>query len=489
MNPKTALMQRHLDMADTLMQQQHVHQARAAWHAALALSNELGSAHAQLTLSYASTAEYRAALPHAQQWALLAPTDPQAHWLLAQLLRSHDRLPEALVSAERLRRLAPDWQGLNLFLAKLYLDTRQMSLATPYFEAALQDSEHDPIQHKHVQWEYAMQLLTLSEYARGWRYYNARFDCFGHANLNCCPLPAPLWQGETLTDKVIVVHGEQGIGDEIMYTSIVSDVLALQPKQLILAVHPALLEVMRASFPTCHVVAHTRGSADVADWQNGRMPDWWQTLKHDTMVDYQIPMGHLPDLFRQQRSDFPKQAHIKIDTQRAESLRPKLIEQARQQGIALKDKRLIALAWCGNLDNPHGRAKSLLLSELACLKETAADQKIVFVSLQNAQYGHDASRQTELPIIDMSAHTDDFADTVALASLCEHTLTIDTSYFHICAAAGLPTWLALREKCDWRNGWQRSDYDWYAQAELIRQSTDGDWSNVFETLRERLTKL
>ena len=148
------------------------------------------SAHAQLALSYAHTGEHVAALPHAQQWALLAPIDAQAHWLLAQLLRAHNRLPESIVQARKLLRLAPSWQGLDLFLAKLYLDTRQMSLATPHFETALDTSKDDATQHASVQWEYAMQLLTLSEYERGWRYYNSRFNVFGATELNCCPLPA-----------------------------------------------------------------------------------------------------------------------------------------------------------------------------------------------------------------------------------------------------------------------------------------------------------
>ncbi|GHA76617.1 hypothetical protein GCM10009007_16990 [Formosimonas limnophila] len=71
----------------------------------------------------------------------------------------------------------------------------------------------------------------------------------------------------------------------------------------------------------------------------------------------------------------------------------------------------------------------------------------------DAQYGHEAQMQTELPIINMSAYTENFAGTLAVASLCERVITIDTSYFHLYGAAGLPTWLLLCEKCDWRNSW------------------------------------
>ncbi len=331
-----------------------------------------------------------------------------------------------------------------------------------------------------------MQLLTLSEYKRGWSYYNARLTHFNFVQLNLCPLPAPLWQGESLKGKTIVVHGEQGIGDEIMYTSILPDIIALSPQRIILAVYPALVSVLQTSFPDVTVIAHTRCMTYIQRWRQDIMPDWWHEQNSTSPVDYQIPMGHLPNLFRQSRSDYPKQPHIKIETKRAEALLTALAQQAQTQSIDLNQKRLMALSWCGNLDNPHGQAKSLTLSQLSRLKDTVNRKNIVFVSLENAQYGHEAQMQTELPVIDMSTYTEEFADTLAVASLCERVITIDTSYFHLCGAAGLPTWLLLGEKCDWRYGWQRNDYDWYEHVELIRQQRDGDWSDVFAVLGNKL---
>jgi len=353
-SPKSLQFQQHLLHAQQLAQAGKIHQARAHWHAALALFNESATAHAELSLSYTNTAQFDQAMSHATQWVLLEPTRPQAHWLLAQLLRMSNRLPEAIAHAEQLYRLAPDWVGLNLFLAKLYLDTRQMSRATPFFEAALTETQSNPTAHAQVQWEYAMQLLTLSEYKRGWSYYNARLTHFDFTSLNICPLPAPLWQGEPLEDKTIVIHGEQGIGDEIMHASMLPDIIALAPKRIVLAVYPALVNLLQESFPNVTVVAHTRGASDIQRWQQGIMPDWWHEQNNTSPVDYQIPMGNLPSLFRQSRSDYPKQAYIKIETRRPDVLRIALTQQAQKQHIDLTQKRLIALAWCGNLENPHG---------------------------------------------------------------------------------------------------------------------------------------
>ncbi len=122
--------EQHLLSAQSFSQASQTHQARAHWHAALTLFNESAATHAALALSYTDTAQFDAAMNHAVHWSLFEPTNPQTHWLLAQLLRMSNRLSEAITHAERLYRLAPNWTGLNLFLAKLYLDTRQMSRAT-----------------------------------------------------------------------------------------------------------------------------------------------------------------------------------------------------------------------------------------------------------------------------------------------------------------------------------------------------------------------
>ena len=465
------------DLAQQFFQDGQHAMARALWLDGAAVKVEDVVAHQGLTYSYIATQEYKAAEPHAQIWRLLEPNNPQAHWLYAQLIQLNGRAEsEALRAFLKLEQLAPDWQGVHLPIAKIYFGRRQIELSKSYFERALQTAANEPDALRRVRWEYAMLLLTMGEYERGWLYHEERL---GWLDLNLAPLPAPRWQGENLRGKTIVVHGEQGIGDEIMYASMLNDLLAMGAK-VVLACYSALVAVMRESFPTITVVPHPRGLADIEQWQQGVTPQWWRDLKR---IDYQVPMGSLAHILGRKQNTFPRTPYLKINADVQRKQQQLLEQQAAAQGISLVGKKLIALAWCGNLDNPHGRAKSIELSQLAAL----ADEHIVFVSLQNRQYGAQALTQKALPIVDMSQYTDEFIDTLALASLCAQIVTIDTAYFHLCAAAGLPVTLLLRRNCDWRFGWVSDDCDWYAQVDIIRQSQDLIWDDVVPQLRKRLT--
>ncbi|TDR31486.1 CDC27 family protein [Hydromonas duriensis] len=487
MNPTH--LQSLLDTAQQLDAQGQKASARALWHAALRLNNELPLVHAQLAYSYGESLNNDIALTHAQMWYHLDPTNPSARWLYGLFLFRMAQHQHAIDILVPLAETQPNWPNLHLVIAKCYLDLRQMEKGAPYFERAVQNTENDPIENAKVRWEYAMQLLTQGHFKEGWHNHEARLISIGWANLHLCPLPAPLWKGEPLKNKTIVVHGEQGLGDEIMYASMLPDLIA-QGAHIILACYIANQKLMQDSFPEIQIVNHPRGVKNIQDWQNGIMPDWWNALiKKGTHIDYQIPMGSLANILRPDESKFPRTPYLKINQTHAKKMQRQLTQRAKEQHIDLSHKHLIALAWCGNLDNPHGRAKSLTLEQLAGLGRIAQTHNAVFVSLQNQQYGKqaiDAHAQGIMPIVDMSPYTDSFVDTLALASLCEQIITIDTSYVHLCSAAGLPATMLLRRNCDWRWGWTRHDSVWYKELELIRQEIDGDWTPVIKKTEEKL---
>lgn len=478
-----------LDTASQLDAQGQVASARALWHTVLEKNNDIALAHAFLAHSYGQQNDNQNALAHAQMWFHLEPTNPNARWIYGLLLFRNSQYPASLRILTPLADAHPDWPNVHLVIAKIYLDLREMDKGDPYFRRAVQNTANNPTENAKARWEYAMQLLTQGNFKDGWHHHEARLSSIGWADLHLCPLPAPMWTGEPLNGKTIVVHGEQGLGDEIMYASMLPDLIA-RGANVILACYIANVELMRESFPQIQVFNHPRGVNEIQNWQQGIMPDWWNTLiANGTQIDYQIPMGSLANILRTDESLFPRQSYLKVNDAHKQKMREQLHERAREQNIDLSNKRLIALAWCGNLENPHGRAKSLDLEQLAGLGKIAQTHNAVFISLQNQQYGKqaiNANAQGLLPIVDMSPYTDAFADTLALASLCEHIITIDTSYVHLCSAAGLPALMLLRRNCDWRWGWTRDDSVWYNNLNMIRQDKDGDWTPVIKKTEEKL---
>ena len=491
MNPMKKQLQDMMVRAEHAKAQGQEAVARALWRAAIGLDHNNAAIHRELALSFGERLDNIPAAQHAHMWLLAQPASPEARWAYGLMLYRNNQLDKAIHILTPLSQSHPAWPNLNLVMAKIHFAQRALDRSDFYFKQAIQQTIQNSTEEASARWEHAMQQLTQGHYADGWDNHEARLTSIGWAQLHLCPLPAPTWAGEPLKDKTIVVHGEQGIGDEIMYASMLPDLLA-QGAHVILACYAAIAHLMRTSFPSITVVEHPRGLDNIEQWRQGTMPDWWHQLLNDGIqIDYHIPMGSLAQHLRRNTALFPRTPYLTIDPHHQASMESTLQARAQEQDISLKGKKRIALAWCGNLDNPHGRAKSLDLEQLQGLGRIAKKHNAVFVSLQNRQYGHqalEAHANDLLPIIDMSPYTDQFADTLALASHCDHIITIDTSYAHLCGAAGLPALMLLRRNCDWRWGWTRQDSDWYGSLELIRQDIDGDWSPVIKKTEEKLLK-
>jgi len=90
-------------------------------------------------------------------------------------------------------------------------------------------------------------------------------------------------------------------------------------------------------------------------------------------------------------------------------------------------------------------------------------------------------------LIEHGAELNDFADTAALISLLDLVVTIDTSVAHLAAALGMPTWIMLRHRADWRWLLDRDDSPWYPTVRLFRQRRAGDWGGVVSDVARSLT--
>lgn len=418
------------------------------------------------SLWYSGTRYFRQSAHH--QWGdVLDRIDAAVGELLADAPLRQSPPPAAPRPASAATPPAATPERPALAQAIAHLDARDLPAARRFFDLALAREPHSST----VQWEAAMEALTAQDWGRGWDLHEARLRVFGWERLNLCPLPWPAWQGEALEGRTIVVHGEQGIGDEIMYASLLPDLLA-RGARVILACTPPLAALLRDAFPTVQVVPHPRGNP--AAWHHA-LPAWAGDIGP---VDFQSPLGSLARWLRRNGADFPRQPYLRADPARVERMRAHL--EARQPAAgALR----VGVAWCGNLDNPHGRAKSLTPEQLLPLAQVPGVQ---LVSLQSRQYAADAQRVPGLNLLDMSAHTDDFADLAALAVQMDLVISIDSSYVHLCGALGLPVWLPLRRNCDWRWGWRQSDSVWYPGLRLFHQPVDGDWQPVLDELREAL---
>lgn len=93
-------------------------------------------------------------------------------------------------------------------------------------------------------------------------------------------------------------------------------------------------------------------------------------------------------------------------------------------------------------------------------------------------------------VVDLGSQADNesgaFMDTAAILKNLELLVTSDTSCAHLAGALGVPVWIALRASPDWRWASGRDGSPWYPAARLFRQTTVGDWGDVFRSMAREL---
>ena len=406
-----------------------------------------------------------------QQCLRLSPDYLDARWNLGELLRLKEHFRAAIDLFESLLdtpNASEQFVGLHHRLGVCYSSINRQKAAARAFETSLANKEID---HHLTLWEYSHLLLAMGNLKEGWKAYESRYLFDGPTRIAIHAFEYPRWRGESLEERCLLIHGEQGLGDQLMFASVVPLLLS-EAARLVLAVHPTLVRLFKTSFPSATVIAHTIANpADVS-----ALP-----------IDYETPIGslchHRGPWSTHQSSP---QAYLKSDrilSQRSGYVLDQLsVDSAKPK---------IGLVWAANPGHgvEWGQRRSLkksipidALEPLARLNET-----FNFYSLQNSECAPTAADAPFLNLIDLHHYIDDMATTAALIDQLDLVVTVDTSVAHLVGGMGKECIILLMHKPDWR--WLQSGNKsyWYESAQLLRQDNAGSWSSVIEQLVNSLT--
>jgi hypothetical protein len=149
----------------------------------------------------------------------------------------------------------------------------------------------------------------------------------------------------------------------------------------------------------------------------------------------------------------------------------------------------VGIVWQGNRYYQWDRHRSI---PLACFAPLAAVDGVGLVSLQKGP-GADQLRTAHFSVVDLGDALDPppggFGDTAAVLKCLDLVVCCDSVIGHLSGALGVPTWVALSAIPDWRWLLGRDDTPWYPSMRLFRQTTLGDWSDVFARMATALRGL
>ncbi len=425
-------------------------EARELYQRAIELRPDYAEAHNALGVLLARN-EHEGAVACFRRAIDARPSYADAHNNMGIALQALGRYEEAVASYKQALALKPDhadaYNNLGLALRSL----NRHAEALDCFEIA-QAIKPD---HVDAQLGEGLVRLALGDYAAGWKKYAWRHFTGNFSGGKKRPAQ-PLWLGNwDISGKTILLHGEQGLGDTIMFARYVP-LVAQRGAKVVLAVQRPLAAVMT-----------TLKGASVVCGQGEPLPPF----------DGFCPLPTLPLTFQTSIETIPADIpYLSAPADRLVKWRPVLAGLPRPR---------IGLMWAGAVSPIFRRSIPLrLLLPILQLRE------FHFVALQKEVPNEDA------PILDSSGMATflgerqaDLADTAAMISLLDLVITIDTSVAHLAGAMGKPTWVLLPFSTDWRWMVGRDQTPWYPTARLFRQPTPGDWESVLTQVTTALREL
>lgn len=281
-------------------------------------------------------------------------------------------------------------------------------------------------------------------------------------------IPAPRWDGENLTGRKLLVVGEQGLGDEIMFASLVPDLIdRVGPTgKVILAVDQRLVPLFQRSFPTAHVGAemHTKTGAKpvrIVPWATGELKP-----------DFYTPIGApLRDL-RPSLESFTPRAYLKPDPARVRHWVSRL--------QALGPGPYVGISWKSMLVTTARRKFFSALEDWAPALETAS------VKFVNLQYG-DCKEEVDATCAKLGVKihtlagidlTNDIDDTAALCQALDLVVSSPTAPAMLAAATGTETWMLTAGRLWQQLGTDR--YPWYADTRVLTPEAFADWPALMQ---------
>jgi hypothetical protein len=332
----------------------------------------------------------------------------------------------------------------------LFIESGEDEKCRSICKRAIELSPEHPIAH----WNLALTLLADGQWNTAWEEHE-----WGLVN-NCMRKDralndVPVWDGTP--GKRVAVYGEQGIGDEIMFASMLPDLL--KTNEVVLESHKRLKTLFEKSFP----------GVQVYGMREEMTPTWTENERFDC----RISIGSLGKFYRRSRESFPGTPYLKADpVPKGEKFRVGISWTGGGAKIGRVQKRSVPLAWWKSILNVPG-------VEFVSLQYTDCNEELDVMDA----IGYDIKRYQEV-------YAEDYYETARLVKSCDLVISVCTSVIHLAGALGVPCWVMTPKNPAWR--YQNSGgMPWYRSVRLYRQpeSKQDSWMPVVQRIGYDLDEL
>lgn len=406
------------------------------------------------------TGDYELALKAGEHNTRLQPNNNRAWFGYGVALNRLERHEEAIEAYKRALILKPDRADIWDNLGQTYQSLMRLEEAEAIFRKTIEvagqiiadedrrEVEENEYGNRH--WHLALLELLRGKYKQGFARYRARFNDVKALTRRVSQ--KPLWKGENLAGKTILVCDEQGFGDTLMLARYLP-LLKAQGASVKTLVHPALAPLFR-TWPVIEDV-----------------------IEHDhpaSAFDYHASFFDLPHRLDTSLATIPAQIPYLP-----------LLEPDEKTKLSSDGRPRIGIAWGGSPLHKGDLKRSIPLALFAGI---LTDKRAQFFSLNRDMKQGDQELLPKLPVIDLAPRLGNFADAARFMRQLDLIITCDTATAHLAGGLGKPVWVLIPFSPDWRWLSEREDSPWYPTLRLFRQSQGGKWDDVIAKVKSALSE-
>lgn len=397
---------------------------------------------------------------------------------LATVLAEQGRSEESLIFYQEAIKLDPGFSRPWHNLGYAYMHLGRMAEALEAYDEALARAI-DVVDKREGRHARSACLIGMGQLEEGFREYEIRNDPTFRTYIHHIT-KAPVWKGEPLAGKRILIAGEQGLGDEIMFANILPDLAkAVGPEgKLQIAVDPRLVPLFRRSFPGTEIGAYDdRQLVEPDGVKELRFIPW---AAENREPDFFAPMGTPLQFLRKRIEDFPRQTTLIAD--------PKRVAEFRARLEALGPGPYVGICWRSMMMDVKRQKYFTALDAWSPVLKT---QGVKFINVQYGDCKNDLSRFATKYGVEVTAFGDldlkqDIEGAAALSAALDLVISAPTAAAAIAAGVGTETWFLTAGRTWPQLG--ADHYPWYRAAPVFSPENFGDWQALMPKVSAELAR-
>ena len=305
--------------------------------------------------------------------------------------------------------------------------------------------------------EYSMFCLKIGDFENFYKYYDNRFEVDTYKNIYI-KSDKPLWKGENLSNKTLLIQSEQGFGDTFLMSGYLPRILKTAKKIIFLA-QGEVCSLLKESFKDIEVLPINQTDITKLEY------------------DYHIPTMSIPSVLKLTKENISVVGgYLKTNCDLTEKYKEKYFDN---------DKLKIGFAFMGNI-------KGKQLRDIP-LKEFLPFDNLENVELYSLTIDIDEKEYKIFKNNKIHVFNDvikDFSDTASLVENCDIIITSDNCILNLAGALGKKTiglfnWIYEARWFDLTG----KDCGWFTSVKPIVNEEMNNWKPSIEKAIEEVKAL